>query len=143
MGRFLLGIFMILIGGFAIWWLWWQDFDIERRLKDQGAETYGTVIKRDLHEHCPSEDSDCTTQYRVKYNFVARNGRGYEGTATVPRALYDRLEIGSKLTVTYLSDDPRVSHLEGQESSIEWLWLIAGGAVMFAGVFVSYRELRG
>lgn len=142
MGRFFLGIFMILMGGLLIRLFWWQDFDIEQQLNNRGIETDATVIKRDIYEYCPGEDSDCTTKYRVEYNFVAHNERWYKGTAFLPRALYDRLTIGSKPTVIYLADDPNLSRLEGEESSVEWLWLICGGVIILAGIFVSYSGIR-
>ncbi len=69
----------------------------------------GVVIKKDTHTFTDSED-DKVTRFKVTFKFDTGDGVERERTENVSQAIYDKVEIGNKVTKTAEDKQP-VIHL--------------------------------
>lgn len=90
---------------------------VERqRLADDGAKTDGVVTR------LWRTSSKNSTQWSVAYQFEVE-GRTYTGQSRIPRAWSKTLQVGGKVPVRFVVDEPRVSQPAGLAPQLLPLWV--------------------
>jgi hypothetical protein len=82
----------------------------ENGLDARGIMAEGVITEK----HISSSGEDGTT-YRIEYSYVVphRSPLPYVSNAEIDFSVYQRLEVGTPVMVTYLPEDPAISRVEG------------------------------
>lgn len=112
------------------------------RLERSGRKVEGAVVQK-LAERTRDADGDPVTRYSVVYRFDPGTGEEVQGRKGVDAAVYEALDEGGPVAVTYLREDPSVSEIVPGETARTAFWLKLVGAVLaLAGAVWARRIWR-
>lgn len=112
-------VYFVLIGlptflVFYFGFLMFSDIRTNRAIKDKGVETIATVTARDWGYGLKTHRGWAPDRHTVDYDFTYIDNQGRSSRQTseqveVSETLYDSVEKGSTLQVTYLPENPSVN----------------------------------
>ncbi len=81
-----------------------EDEALMRRLAKEGISVSAEVVQREVRR---STSGAFTTQFWLTYRYVV-SGMPLDFSESVSQEIYNRYPEGSRVSLTYLMDDPRV-----------------------------------
>ena len=117
--------------------------------KERGISTEAIVVRIEIKTGASHRGSGrptiySTTTFRPIVRFTDTEGQTREGFSLVSKAEYEKLPIGSTVTITYLPEAPDEVLLE--EDTLEtspFIWIPIGGAIILFGCWYVYRAFPG
>ncbi len=95
---------LVVIGVVAYNALRGEDEARMRRLASEGISVSGEVVQREIRR---STSGAFTTQFWLTHRYVV-SGTPLDFSESVSQEIYNRYPEGSRVSLTYLMDDPRV-----------------------------------
>lgn len=118
--------------------------------KERGISTEAIVVRIEIKTGGSPRGSRSlshtysTTTFRPIVRFTDTKGLSREGFSLETKAEYEKLPIGSTVTITYLPEAPDEVLLE--EDTLEtspFIWIPIGGAIILFGCWYVYRAFPG
>jgi hypothetical protein len=123
--RFFFGFVLLLGVGMAVGFAYGgrSEYLWMLALAEEGATTDATLVAKERR-------GGKTKRYELDFTYMVE-GRAYRGSGDVDREVYDGLELGTSLLLTYLPSDPWQCHLGRVDESMarrrrNELWIIGG-----------------
>ena len=123
--------------------------DSADRLDDEGVEVTGTIIdKQELERR--GTNNTISTDYYVRFHFPLGDGTLHYGRRSVSSGFFDDVEVGMRVPIRFLPDDPDTNEVEPgamSENAFYFMLLaglitLAGGAYLFALLRFTRRAVR-
>jgi hypothetical protein len=103
----------------------------ERPYQSRGVTVHATITDKSIDR--AKRGGNPRTRYLVSYRFGSPEGRDIEGSGEVPVEEWERLDIGKTVPVTYLSDMPESSRIQGSKNDA---WIAVSVFLAIGGVFM-------
>ncbi|MCE7945862.1 MAG: DUF3592 domain-containing protein [Chloroflexi bacterium CFX4] len=97
-------VVLVVIGVVAYNALRGENEALMRRLASEGISVSGEVVQREIRR---STSGAFTTQFWLTYRYTV-SGTALDFSESVSQEIYNRYPEGSRVSLTYLMDDPRV-----------------------------------
>lgn len=139
-GGLWLGVGLILLT--AGIWLALTTLERQERFEAGAERTQGTVLTKYVRRSNSSGSSTSSTRhYGVTYRFTTPDETVIEGDARLDTDLWDRLEEQGPIAIEYLSDDPGINRIAGDEDGLveAVIFPTVGGVFTLLGGFVFVR----
>ena len=121
----------------------------DAEFKERGISTEAIVVRIEIQSGGgPRKRGNNTIHAHTTFipivRFTDTEGQTREGFSLVSKAEYEKLPIGSTVTITYLPEAPDEVLLE--EDTLEtspFIWIPIGGAIILFGCWYVYRAFPG
>ena len=117
--------------------------------KERGISTEAVVVKiesktADRTRRGTTRTMSTHTTFRPIVRFTDTKGLSREGFSLETKAEYEKLPIGSTVTITYLPETPdEVLLKEDTLETSPFIWIPIGGAIILFGCWYVYRAFPG
>jgi hypothetical protein len=128
------------LGGVGLWNL----HPASRPIDPQAPRARGEILGKAIHAD-RTRGATVRPRHRVEYRFVTAAGAAVHGAADVERDLWMRLEVRGPIEVQYLSSDPSVQRVEGEERdpTLGIVFALVGAVFAPLGVWLVRNGLPG
>ena len=142
------GLFFVFIGISALLAGHEQNQEFAE-FKERGISTEAVVVKIESKtagrtRRGTKRNSSTHTTFRPIVSFTDTKGQSRESFSLVTKAEYEKLPIGSTVTITYLPEAPEEVLLQGDTLYVSpFIWIPVGGAIILFACWYVYRAFPG
>jgi hypothetical protein len=113
----------------------------ERRYQQRGVRVEAIATGRTLHRATDTS----STAYEIAYRFRGPAGALQVRSEVVPVHVWERVDLGSPVTIEYLRDDPSTARVvrTGRVDSSRTMWLALGCVLLVGGLVALALSIRG
>lgn len=116
-------------------WTAWQISDLSSSLASRGETAVATITnKRILGDNGASRSGQTplSIEFNIYYKFTTHSGKVKSKSDVLHKLIYDRYQIGQKVKVRYLRDDPNFNEIVAGRKKSENATAAAGMSIFFA-----------
>lgn len=120
----------------------WFTLEKEIEYKTNGVQVEATVLSKKIETSTSSGNSH-SSSYIVRYRFTPEGGTELESAGTVTRELYDSLEEGDPIAISYIAKEPTRSRaVQSGELTFGLVFICVGGVISLVGIGLLAFEIK-